>query len=197
MYEEPGPGAKMNAQIPELVIGFVEGSDADFAKLVRMFRRRVYSLAFRLLGNHLDADEVVQETFVRIHRKRGELREIKYFSTFLMRVATNYSIDLIRRRKGHNSMEDGTESLPGDVQMDLAKRVSTPSQEFENKKIMMEIRTALDKLPPKQRLTAILHDIEGYTKPEVAVIMECPEATVRSNLHIARTKLKRSLKHRL
>jgi RNA polymerase sigma-70 factor (ECF subfamily) len=187
----------MNAQVPDLVIGFADGNDADFAKLVRMFRRKVYSAAFRLLGNHLDADEVVQETFVRIHRKRGELRRIKYFSTFVMRVATNYSIDLIRRRKGQSSIEDGIVSLPGEVQLDLAKQVNTPSQEYENKQIMQEIRIALDKLPPKQRLTAILHDVEGYTKPEVARIMECPEATVRSNLHIARTKLKRILKHRL
>jgi RNA polymerase sigma-70 factor (ECF subfamily) len=187
----------MNARVPELVIGFAEGSDADFAKLVRMFRRRVYSVAFRLLGNHLDADEVVQETFVRIHRKRGELRNIKYFSTFVMRVATNYSIDLIRRRKGQSSIEDGVVSLPGEIQLDLARQVTTPSETFEYKQIMQEIRMALDKLPRKQRLTAILHDVEGYTKPEVARIMECPEATVRSNLHIARTKLKKLLKHRL
>lgn len=187
----------MNAQIPELVIGFVEGSDADFAQLVRMFRRKVYCLGYRLLGNHLDADEVVQETFVRIHRKRGDLKDVKYFSTFVMRVATNYAIDLIRRRKGNTSMEEGVISLPGEVQLDLARKVATPSEEYEYKQIMSEIRMALDKLPPKQRLTAILHDVEGYTKPEVAAIMECPEATVRSNLHIARTKLKKLLKHRL
>ena len=60
-----------------------------------------------------------------------------------------------------------------------------------------EIRQALDTLPPRQKITALLHDVEGYSKPEIAQILECPEATVRSNLHIARTKLKRILKKRL
>ncbi|MBD3331363.1 sigma-70 family RNA polymerase sigma factor, partial [candidate division GN15 bacterium] len=50
---------------------------------------------------------------------------------------------------------------------------------------------------PRQRATAVLHDIEGYSKAEIARIFECPEATVRSNLHIARTKLRKILKQRL
>lgn len=187
----------MNNQIPELVRGFVDGDEADFAKLIRIFRRKVYSVGFKLLGNHLDADEVVQETFVRVHRKREELRNVTYFSTFLMRVATNYSIDLLRKRKRHSGIEDDTTSLPGVVQLELARQVTTPCEEFDNKRLMAEIRAALDQLPPRQRITAILHDVEGYGKAEVARILECPEATVRSNLHIARTKLKKILKDRL
>jgi len=187
----------MTIQIPELVRGFVEGDEADFAALVRMFRRKIYATAHKIVGNHLDADEVVQETFFRVYRKKEELKNVKYFSTFLMRVATNYAIDLLRRQKGHKGMDNDTSSLPGAVQLDLAKRVSTPEEEFENKRLMEEIQAALDRLPPRQKITAILHDVDGHTKAEVALIMECPEATVRSNLHIARTKLKRILKHRL
>ena len=187
----------MTNQIPELVCGFVDGSEADFAALVRMFRRKIYTTARRIVGNHLDADEVVQETFVRVYRKREELKNVKYFSTFLMRVATNYAIDLLRRQKVHKGIDDGASSLPGSVQLDLAKRVSTPREDFENKRLMEEIQAALDQLPPRQKITAILHDVDGRTKAEVAAILECPETTVRSNLHIARTKLKRILKHRL
>ena len=187
----------MSDQIPELVKGFVSGDEADFAELIRIFRRRIYSVAYKFVGNHLDADEVVQETFVRVHRKRKELGNVKYFSTFLIRVATNYSIDLLRKRKGHSGFDDDTNSLPGSVQLDLSKRVPTPSEDYENKKLMTEIKLALDQLPPRQKLTAILHDVEGFTKTEVADILECPIATVRSNLHIARSKLKRILKNRL
>ena len=187
----------MSDQIPELVKGFVSGNEADFAELIRIFRRKIYSVAYKFLGNHLDADEVVQETFVRIYRKRKELGDVKYFSTFLVRVASNYSIDLLRKRKGHSGLDDDTNSLPGNVQLDLSKKVPTPSEEYENKRLMTEIKLALDQLPPRQKLTAILHDVEGFTKSEVADILECPKATVRSNLHIARSKLKRILKDRL
>lgn len=187
----------MNKSVPELVDSFAKGDQSAFTELVKRYRAKIYSIAFRILGNHLDADEVVQETFVRIFKKRRELADVKYFSTFLIRIATNYSIDLLRKQKRHTTMSEDASSLPGDVQVDLARRIITPSQKFENKRIMEEIEKALQLLPPKQKMTVLLHDVEGCTKSEIAEIFECPEATVRSNLHIARRKLKKILKQRL
>lgn len=175
----------------------MSGDEPAFAELISRFRDKIYYVAYRMMGNHLDADEVVQETFVRVYNKRQELDNVSYFSTFLMRIATNYAIDLLRKRKGHSTMEGDSSALPGDTQLDLARQVDTPQEIFENKRLMEEIQKALDTLPPRQRMTAILHDVEGYTKQEIAEIFECPQATVRSNLHIARTKLKKILKNRL
>ena len=149
------------------------------------------------MGNHLDADEVVQETFVRVYRKREDLKNVKYFSTFLIRVSTNYAIDLLRRQKVQRGIDYLKPTNSGAEELELSRKVATPEVEYENKLIMEEIQGALNRLPPRQKITAILHDVDGYTKPEIAIILECPEATVRSNLHIARTKLKRFLKHRL
>jgi len=186
----------MQKPIPELIDSFVKGDNSAFAELMARYRRKVYSLAYQVLGSHLDADEVVQETFVRIYKRRKELANVKYFSTFLLRIASNYSIDVLRKRRGHAKIAEDTSSLPGEVQVDLARRVATPKQDFENKRLMEEIKRALSQLPPKQQLTAIMHDIEGYTKAEIAEVFDCPEATVRSNLHIARTKLRKILKRR-
>ena len=187
----------MNKEVPELVKLFLSGDNKAFAELVKRYQQKIYSVAYQVLGNHLDADEVVQETFVRVYKKRKDLENVKYFTSFILRIATNYSIDLLRKRKGHSTLTDDTTSLPGDIQLGLSERVETPSENLENKRLMTEIYAALDQLPPKQRLTAILHDIEGYTKAEIAKTFECPEATVRSNLHIARNKLKKILKQRL
>ncbi len=187
----------MSKTIPELVAGFVNGDQAAFAELVRLHQRKVYSLAFRLLGNHLDADEVVQEAFVRVYRRHEELKDVNNFPSFLLRIATNYAIDLLRKRKGHGAITDDTDALPGQIQMELARRVRTPSDSYEDKVLMAEITRAIDRLPPRQRITAVLHDVEGYTKAEIASILNCPEATVRSNLHIARSKLKKALHKRL
>jgi RNA polymerase sigma-70 factor (ECF subfamily) len=181
----------------DLVQRFVDGDHKAFAELVRRYREKVYSVAFNILGNHLDADEVVQEAFVRVYKRKETLQGVGYFSSFLMKVATNYAIDLLRKRKGHSTVGEDTSSLPGEVQLDLARKVDTPGETYQRKRLMEEIYKALDQLPPRQRATAVLHDIEGYSKTEIARIFECPEATVRSNLHIARTKLRKILKQRL
>jgi RNA polymerase sigma-70 factor (ECF subfamily) len=187
----------MNKPVPELVEEFLAGDHQAFEQLVGRYRKKIYSLAFQVLGNHLDADEVVQETFVRVYRKRKELNDVRYFSSFIIRVATNYAIDMLRKRKGHSAMPDDTAALPGAIQLDLSTRVETPSESLEKKRLMEEVNRALEQLPPRQRLTAILHDVEGYTKSEIARVFDCPEATVRSNLHIARTKIRKILKQRL
>lgn len=186
----------MSETVPELVKKFAQGDPRAFAELVARYRKRLYYLAYQMLGNHLDADEVVQESFVRIYQKRKELANVTNFTSFLIRVATNYSIDLLRKQRGHSQVDDAG-SLPGEVQIEMSRQVDTPGQKYRNKVLMAEIRQALDSLPPRQRTTALLHDVEGYSKSEVAQIMECPEATVRSNLHIARKKLKAILEKRL
>ena len=182
---------------PELLKRFIEGDAAAFADLVERFQKRVYYLAYQMLGNHLDADEVVQESFVRIYNRRKDLAGVTNFPSFLTRIATNYSIDLLRKRKGHSQMIDDSASLPGEVQVELSQKVRTPDVHFKNKVLMEEIRRALATLPPRQKITALLHDVEGYSKSEIAEILDCPEATVRSNLHIARKKLKKILEKRL
>ncbi len=183
----------MSKTIPELIDSFINGDQEAFAELVRRYQKRIYSLGLQILGNHLDADEVTQETFVRIYKKRKELQNVKYFSTFLLRIATNYAIDLLRKRQGHTGISSETSSLPGSVQLELSRRVAMPSEQYENKELMEEIKAAIRQLPPRQKLTAILHDIEGFSKAEIAQALDCPEATVRSNLHIARRKLKKIL----
>lgn len=187
----------MNKSIPELVESFVKGDTVAFAELVRRYQKNIYFLAYRLLGNHLDADDVVQETFVRVYRRQKEIANVNSFTSFLTRIATNYAIDLLRKRKGRGSVSDDLTELPGEMQVDLARRVRTPEELLKDKVVMEEIQRALDRLPPRQRITIMLHDVDGYTKSEVAAILECPEATVRSNLHIARNKLKKILKKRL
>lgn len=187
----------MTKTLPELVEGLIRGNSADFGELLRLYRKKVYALAYRLLGNHLDADEVVQETFVRLYRRRKEIEQVSNFSAFLTRIATNYAIDLLRKRRGHGAVTDDPNLLPTEVQIELSRKVRTPGDLYRDRQLLEEIQRALEKLPPRQRLTAILHDVEGYSKAEVAAIMECPEATVRSNLHIARSKLKKMLQKRL
>jgi len=183
----------MNNEVRDLVKSFINGDHKAFAELVGRFKKRVYSVAYQMLGNHLDADEVTQEAFVRVYHRRDQLKNIDYFASFLMRIATNYAIDLIRwKQKGFISIDNDQET-PGSVSIELTDNSERPDQQFENKALLDRINEAVKELPPRQRVTVILHDIEGYSKREIAVILQCPQATVRSNLHIARMKLRKLL----
>lgn len=185
--------AGLTEEITHLVRLFQEGSQQAFTRLVQIFQRKVYALAFKMLRNHADADEVAQETFVRVYNRIGQLKSPQYFSSFVYRIASNYAIDLLRKRRGRMVAMPDERELPGSVQLALASRVTDPEKQLENKELLSTILEATNELPPRQRMTLVLHDIEGLSKEEVARIMTCPEATVRSNLHIARGKLKQKL----
>ncbi|UCD17530.1 MAG: sigma-70 family RNA polymerase sigma factor [Candidatus Zixiibacteriota bacterium] len=184
----------MSAELQDLVARFIEGDRKAFAELVRRYKKRIYSIAYRMLGNHLDADEVTQEAFVRIYRKRGDIKSASFFSSLLLRIATNYAIDLIRKKQKGYVFIDSDTVAAASIQLQLVDKKMSPDRMLENEELMDEIRRAIEKLPPRQRAAIVLHDVEGYSKSEVAAIMGCPQATVRSNLHIARSKLKKWLR---
>jgi RNA polymerase sigma-70 factor (ECF subfamily) len=151
-----------------------------------------------MLGNHTEADEVLQETFVRLVKNISRLRADANFSSFVFRIATNLCIDLIRKRQRKMvNIEEGEIEATGRYQLELSRSIPTPEQIHERKELLELINDAISQLPPKQQATIILHDIEGYSKEEIASIMECPQATVRSNLHIARSKVKKKLSDQL
>jgi len=79
----------------------------------------------------------------------------------------------------------------------MAEGIATPDRNLENLELSEIISRAIDRLPPRQKITIALHDVEGYSMTEVAMTLGCPEATVRSNLHIARSKLKKWLAKKL
>ena len=137
----------MNNNIRDLVKRFIEGDQKAFAELVRRFNKRVYSVAYQMLGNHLDADEVTQEAFVRIYNRRENLKNIDYFASFLMRIATNYAIDLIRwKQKGFVSIDDD-QSVPGAVSLELTDDTLGADKILENLSSFTTLRAT-----PKKRL---------------------------------------------
>lgn len=183
----------MSDEITRLVTLFQKGDRQAFTGLVKAFQRKVYALAFRMLLNHVEADEVTQETFVRVYHRIGQLKAPENFDSFVYRIATNYAIDILRRRKGRMVAMPEESELPGSIQLALSIKVVDPAKTLEDKELLSTILKAAEELPPRQRMTLVLHDVEGLSKEEVARIMGCPEATVRSNLHIARSKMKKRL----
>ncbi len=184
-------------ELRDLVERFIKGDQKAFAELVRRYERKVYSIAYRMLENHLDADEVTQETFVRIYEKRHEIRDTNFFTSLILRIATNYAIDLLRKKQRRFISVDDTDEMLPTVEVEMAALTESPDSALLNEELGAIIEKGIGLLPTRQRVTVILHDVEGFSKTEVAMAMGCPEATVRSNLHIARAKLKKWLAKRL
>ena len=184
----------MTGNIAELVERFRGGDEQAFNELVRLFEKRVYAYSFQMIGNHTEADEVLQETFVRLVKNISRLRSDTNFTSFVFRIATNLCIDLLRKRQRRMvNIEESDSELSGRLHLELSRTIATPEDELERKELLEMINAAIAELPPKQQATIILHDVEGYSKEEISRIMDCPQATVRSNLHIARSKVKKKL----
>lgn len=185
----------VNENIPELVERFKSGDEKAFNELIRIFEKRVYAHAYQMLGNHTEAGEILQETFVRLVKNIARLKSDSYFPSFVFKIATNCCIDILRKRqRKYVDVNDEEFQDSGRYQLELSRSIPTPEQEQENKQALELINRAIAQLPRKQRTTIILHDIEGFSKEEIAKMLGCPQATVRSNLFIARLKVKQKIR---
>ncbi len=165
----------------ELVTRAAGGDEAAFAELVRRHERRVYNLAYRMLGREEDARDATQDTFLSCYRRLGSFRGDAAFSTWLHRIAVNASYDILRRRKGTVlSHEELPEPPPAPDHGDRAAAA-------------VDVQRALLAVPVEYRAVLVLHDIQGRAYEEVADILDVPLGTVKSRLHRGRLAMGRAL----
>lgn len=160
----------------ELVEAVRQGNGQAMRELYRAHHRRIYGLALRLTGNVGDAEDVVQETFLRAWRKLDRFRGESSFGTWLYRIAVNLCRDLARKRKPTESDAEGATAIePGDV---LARE---------------QLQTALAGLPHGYREVVVLHDVLDLAHAEIADVLGIAVGTSKSQLHKARVQLRKNL----
>jgi RNA polymerase sigma-70 factor (ECF subfamily) len=159
-------------------------------QVVREHAGRVYRLAYRLSGNRADAEDLTQETFVRVFRSLAEYTP-GTFEGWLHRITTNLFLDMVRRRQRIRF-----DALPDDVGDRLASREAGPEQVFELMNLDPEIQAALDALPPDFRVAVVLCDLEQLSYEEIAATLNIKVGTVRSRIHRGRVLLREALAHR-
>ena len=161
-----------------------QGDLSAFEEVYRAHAGRLYSVAYRMLGNPADAEDLLQEVFLSAHRKLETFRGDSALGTWLYRLATNLCLDYLRSRAGRtNQLTDALDDEPGlaDVgSRGLADRVVT----------RMDLERALTKLPGGCRAAFVLHDIEGLEHREVAEVLGIAEGTSKSQVHKARLRLR-------
>jgi RNA polymerase sigma factor (sigma-70 family) len=163
----------------------------SWEQIVREHSARVYRLAYRLTGNRHDAEDLTQETFVRVFRSLHTYQP-GTFEGWMHRITTNLFLDQARRRQRirMDAMGEEADRYPS------GDELAAPERAFEHGNLDRDIQHALDELPPEYRAAVVLCDIEGLSYEEIAVTLGIKLGTVRSRIHRARARLRVSLEHR-
>jgi len=164
----------------------------SWEQIVEEHSPRVYRLAYRLTGNPHDAEDLTQETFVRVFRSLSSYQP-GTFEGWLHRITTNLFLDSVRR-KSRIRFEGLAED--GGAQLVTPAGPGTPERGFEHANLDLDIQAALDALSPEYRAAVVLCDIEGLSYEEIAATLGIKMGTVRSRIHRARAQLRESLAHR-
>jgi RNA polymerase sigma-70 factor (ECF subfamily) len=169
----------------ELVRSFLHGDAEAFGALVERHERRVYNLAFRMLGNGEDARDTSQDVFLTCLRKLSGFRGASSFTTWLHRITVNACYDALRKR--------GREELVGDDEGGFPEPRSSPSDLAEEAALSVDIQRALLRVPQEFRVVLVMHDMQGVPYEEIAAALGAPVGTVKSRLHRGRVALARAL----
>jgi RNA polymerase sigma-70 factor (ECF subfamily) len=177
VYKEDKPEAKTASQNIE-----------TFERFVNTHKKRIYSIAYQILGNREDAIDVSQEVFIKVYKSLGRYDLSENACFWLYRMTVNASIDYRRKnaRFQHNSIDNETEV----AQEEFIFSAPNPCDIVEKEEFRRIIRSLVDKLPESQRIVLTLRDLEGFSSEEVAKILKCSQTTVRWHLHKGRRKLK-------
>ena len=181
----------------ELLIQAKSGNDAAFEELIYRYDRSVLAIALKYVHDTDEAKDIYQEVFIRVYRGLKNFEMKSEFSTWLFRIATNVCLSYKSRSKKHLQ-----ESIDGYIatEDDEVQKYEPADEEMDPGEIMINldladiIRSAVDSLSAKQRMTFILKHYEGYKIREIADMLNCKEGTVKKYLFDAIRNLRKKLK---
>lgn len=171
------------------------GDRAAFRELVERHERRAFAIALGLVRDENDAREVVQEAFLRVHRGLIKFHGGSSFFTWLYRIVTNLSIDLMRKPARRELELSDRHEISDEQDSPFLARIdgADPLDVIRRKEIAARIQQALDALPPYHRHVILMREVEGMSYEEMANAMEVSKGTIMSRLFHARQKLQRAL----
>jgi len=172
----------------ELVDQVRNGRRAAYTELMRRHQKRIYWFARRIVGNHEDADEVTQETFVKAFLSLGDFRGDASFFTWIYRIALNYSLNTVRKRQVVNYLRDN------ELLAKLLPATDDPHRGLEQKEMASRIQEAVARLPEKQRAVFVLRYYEELSYEEISAILKTSVGGLKANYFHALRKVQEALK---
>jgi RNA polymerase sigma-70 factor (ECF subfamily) len=172
-----------------------EGDRAEFARMVDAYYGIVYRLAFRMLNNPQDAEDILQETFLKAYRHLKNFDGRSKISTWLYRIATNEALMFLRRKQPHLvSIDEPLETEAGEAEpLHIVDWCCIPEDELLSAEARGNLDNAVAKLPYSLRIVFILREIEGLSTKETADVLDLSETAVKTRLSRARLRLREDL----
>lgn len=179
----------------EWVLRAQQGDMVAYDQLVAAYQGRIYGLLYNMTSNKEDAEDLLQEVFLKAYRALPKFRGKSSFYTWIYRIAVNRAINFVKKRKRRQalSLDDldmGIDRDPALVQMSSS---DTPDRDIRMKELQEKLNKALQTLSENHRTVVVLHDIQGLPHHEIGRIMGCSPGTVRSRLFYARQQLQAQL----
>lgn len=174
-----------------------KGNIEAFEKLVESHQKKIYNIAFKLIGNREDALEIAQEALIKIYRAIKNFQGKSSFSTWIYRITTNVCLDYLRKTKNNRTVVSINEKVKfneNEISMQIEDTKLSPNHISERKEFWATISMTLQKIPEEQKVVIVLRDIHGFSYSEIAKNIKCPEGTVKSRLNRGRLLLKDLLK---
>jgi RNA polymerase sigma-70 factor, ECF subfamily len=175
----------------ELVHRAQQDDERSFGELVTRYESKVYSLSMKMLRNPEDAEDVLQDTFLRAYRGIKSFKGNSTFSTWIYRITANSALMRLRKKQlPQVSIEDSDER---ETPISIADWAPCPVEQLLNQEMQRVMDEAIDALPPEFRQVFILRDVEELSNADVAEILDLSVAAVKSRLHRARLKVRNRL----
>ena len=175
----------------DLVREVRNGNRQAFTELMRRYQKRVYWVARRIVTDHDDADEVVQETFVKAYLALGDFRGDAGFFTWLYRIAVNLSLNTVRKRQVMNYLRES----------ELLARIlpsgDEPSAAVEQQELESALQRAVATLPEKQKAVFVLRYYEELSYEEIAGILKTSVGGLKANYFHALRKVQEYMRHEI
>ncbi len=185
---------------PELVERARSGSEQAYRVLLGRYQRPVFALIFRMVRNRERAEDLAQETFVRVFNNIDRYDPKYKFSSWIFKIANNLTIDALRKKGVRTVSLDGSAYAETDDEtegsrIDPESGSETPEEELEAREMGSEIEAAIGRLRPEYRSAVLLRHVEGRPYDEIAEILDLPLGTVKTYIHRGRGELRTMLAH--
>lgn len=165
-----------------------QGDKRSFGILVSKYQRKLFRLILRLIHNQTEAEDVVQETFIKAYRALHQFRGDAAFYTWLYRIGINTARNFLdnRGRKVPTTTDMTAEQVESFSEGENLRDINTPESVLASKQIAQTVHLAIDDLPDDLRSALLLREVDGLSYEEIAMAMACPVGTVRSRIFRAR-----------
>jgi len=175
-----------------------EGREPAFRELVRRYERPVFSLIFRMVRDRETAEDLAQDTFIKVLNNIDRYRPEFKLSSWLFKIANNVTIDHLRKRQLATVSLDGsphaqTAAEAQATSLDVESRGESALEAIESRELGSAIERAIGRLRPEYRSCILLRHVEGRSYEEIAATLDLPLGTVKTYIHRARHELREAL----